>query len=218
MPTRTRSDAATRRRGARRQQERRAETRTKLLEATLDSLAEVGYAATTSRRVAEAAGVSQGAQTYHFPYRVDLVGAAVEHLAERRIAALRQKAAGLPAAPHERVSALLDLIWADFSSPLFTALVKVWVVAADDPELHERLVPVERRLTQVIGELSREFFGELASRPNARRLQLTVLSSMRGLALTQRFEPRRRRGPDRWPELRASLLDLLMPEIEAGSG
>jgi AcrR family transcriptional regulator len=206
------------RRDARRQEERSAETRTKLLEATVESILEVGYAATTTRRVAEVAGVSQGAQTHHFPYRVDLVSAAVEHLAERRIAALRQHAAGLSAAPRERIGVLLDLIWADYSSPLFTVFVKVWVVAADDPELYARLVPVEHRLVQVIGELSRELVGDLARRPKARRLLLTVLSSMRGLALTQQFEPRRGKGSDPWPDLRESMLELLMPEIEAGSG
>src|SRR5690242_5936361 len=62
------------------QEQRRAETRAKLLDAAIESLLEVGYAATTTRAVAQRAGVSSGAQTHHFPRRVDLVAAAVEHL------------------------------------------------------------------------------------------------------------------------------------------
>ena len=77
------------------QEERRAETRAKLLDATIECLLEEGYAGTTTRRVAELAGVSQGAQTHHFPYRVDLVAAAIERLAQhgRRVSAARGRLA-----------------------------------------------------------------------------------------------------------------------------
>ena len=44
-----------------------------------------GYAGTTIRRVTELAGVSQGAQSHHFPHRVDLVVSAFERLAEQRV-------------------------------------------------------------------------------------------------------------------------------------
>src|SRR5207247_1037006 len=100
-----------------------AETRGKLLDATIECVLEVGYAHTTVRRIAELAGVSLGAQTHHFPRRVDLVGAAIEHLAERRTTELRGKAAELPGTPAERLPAMLDLLWADFSSSVFTVFV-----------------------------------------------------------------------------------------------
>ena len=147
------------------QEERRAETRAKLLDATVQSVLEVGYAATTTRRVAELAGVSQGAQTHHFPHRVDLVAAAVERLAERRIAELRGMAGDLPQDPALRTGALLDLIWADFSSSTFTVFVKLWIAAADDPELYERLVPVERQISRAIAELAAQLSGDLIDVP-----------------------------------------------------
>ena len=166
---------------------------------------EVGYAGTTTRRVAELAGVSQGAQSHHFPRRVDLVGAAVEHLAARRVGELRELAGDLPAEPSQRVAALLDLIWADFSSPIFTVVVKLWVAAADDPELYARLVPVERQLARAIAAAAEDFGGELVGRPEWTGSLLLALSAIRGLALGERFEPRRPRR-DPWPELRAALL------------
>jgi AcrR family transcriptional regulator len=76
------------------QVERRAETRAKLLDATIESILEVGYAQTTTRRVAELAGVSAGAQAHHFPRRVELVAAAAEQLVERRIEDGRRRASG----------------------------------------------------------------------------------------------------------------------------
>src|SRR5215211_8071713 len=107
------------------QSERREETRGRLLDATIESLIEVGYAATTVRRVTELAGVSQGAQSHHFPHRVDLVASAFERLAEQRIERYRERAGELPVDRATRVRALLDLLWEDFSSPLFTVAVRL---------------------------------------------------------------------------------------------
>lgn len=194
------------------QEERRAETRAKLLDATLQSVLDVGYAATTTRRVAELAGVSQGAQTHHFPHRVDLVGAAVERLAERRLAELFEMATSFPPDPAERVRAVLDLMWSDFSSSTFTVFVKLWVAAADDPELYARLVPVERQIARAIGELAGTVGAEAPeTRSWEAHTQLT-LATLRGLALTENFEPRGRRRRDPWPEVRTGLLRLLGAE------
>src|ERR1700712_2304018 len=111
------------------QVQRREETRAKLLDAVIACVDEFGYAGATTRRIADRAGVSMGAVTHHFPYRVDLVAAAVEELTERRIAAIGTAVEQLDGTPAERVSAVLDLMWADFSGPLFTVLVKLWIAA-----------------------------------------------------------------------------------------
>jgi|CZKG01.1.fsa_nt_gi AcrR family transcriptional regulator len=191
------------------QQERRDETRAKLLDATIESLVEVGYSATTTRLVAERAGVSSGAQSHHFPRRVDLVSAAIEELAKRRIAEFGERLTILPTDETKRSEVLLDLLWADFSSSLFTVFVKVWVAAADDPQLHDGLVPVERELARSIGEVVHEAAGDLVGAPSWEHRLRVVLNAIRGLALTESFEPRNRRGRDPWPELRAALLEML---------
>lgn len=196
---------------SRTQEERRAETRGKLLEATVDSLADVGFAATTSRRVSELAGVSLGAQTHHFPHRVDLLGAAVEWAAQRRIIELREIAADLPEDPAQRLGALLDILWSDFSSTTFDVSIKLWVAAADDPDLYSQLIPVESRLADEIASLAAEIApqGNISDSGWNRRLSL-ALSTVRGLALTEHFEPRGRRRRDPWPETRALLLETLL--------
>jgi AcrR family transcriptional regulator len=197
------------------QEQRRAETTRKLLDATLQSVLEVGYSATTTRRVAELAGVSQGAQTHHFPHRVDLVGAAVEELAERRIRELQDLSGELPTDPVQRVEALLDLLWNDFSSSTFTVVVKLWVAAADDPELHARLVAAERRIGRAISTLIRSFGGELSDSPGWQDALQLALSAVRGLALTQQFEPRGRAGRDLWPQVRRALIESFEPRLNA---
>jgi AcrR family transcriptional regulator len=186
------------------QQERRDETRGKLLDATIESLLAGGYQATTTRRVAELAGVSAGAMTHHFPQRVDLVGAAVERLAEQRAVALRQEAAGLPADRKARTRAALDLLWHDFSSDLFAVFVKLWVAAADDPDLYARLVPLEREIAREITSAVPSFAG--ANPPDDLHARVTTaLATMRGLALSRAYEPTGRRQKDVWPQVRPVL-------------
>jgi AcrR family transcriptional regulator len=199
------------------QEERRAETRAKLLDATIESVLEVGYAATTTRRVAELAGVSPGAQSHHFPHRADLVGAAIERLADRRITELHELAGSFPADPYERLEMLLDVLWADFSSSTFTVFVKIWVAAADEPELYARLIPIERRIARATVELAVSLAGDLTDRPGWEDHMQLALTVVRGLALTEQFEPRGRRRRDPWPEIRRTLLEAFDPSRAAAS-
>ena len=171
------------------QSERRAETRGRLLDATIESLIEVGYAGTTVRRVTEVAGVSVGAQSHHFPHRVDLVVSAFERLAEQRIDNYRERARELPPDRETRVRALLDLLWDDFSSPLFTVALKLWIAAAEDEELRERLVPVEKRIYAGVSELSAEVAGDLGSEPGFDRRLAVAMNTVAGLALVREFDP-----------------------------
>lgn len=63
------------------QEERRAETRGRVLDATIACLLELGYGATTQRAVSDRSGVTRGAQLHHFPTRAQLVAEATTRLA-----------------------------------------------------------------------------------------------------------------------------------------
>src|ERR1700693_2418964 len=67
------------------QEERSAETRRRLLDATVACLFERGYAGTTTTEIAVRAGVSRGAQLHHFPRKDELVVSALEHVFELRL-------------------------------------------------------------------------------------------------------------------------------------
>ncbi len=192
------------------QAERRASTRARLLDATIESLIEDGYAGTTIRHVTERAGVSQGAQSHHFPHRVDLVASAFEHLAEQRIDRYAERARSLSGDRSVRLRALLDLLWEDFSSPLFTVAAKLWVASADDPELRERLIPVEKRIHAATAEVARKVAGELGEEPGFDRKLAVAMNTVAGLALVREFDPsgRASRG-NQWPYHRAALERML---------
>jgi len=74
------------------QAERTEETRRKILDAAVELLASKGYAGFRTADVSEAAGVSRGAQTHHFPSKDDLVVAVVAHVFERATEQGRQRA------------------------------------------------------------------------------------------------------------------------------
>ena len=188
------------------QQERSDETRAKLLDATITSLHEAGYAATTTRRVAELAGVSQGAMTHHFPYRVDLIAAAVERLAEQHIEALDARLDALPPDPTGRLRTVLDALWDAFAGLPFDVFMKLWIAAAEDRELYERLIPVERLLSRALAA----FVAQVTGRPQVEARWTDALNLMRGTALAWLFEPRAHRRRDPWPELRAVIERMLL--------
>src|SRR5581483_4168512 len=147
--------------------------------------------------------------------RVDLVGAAVERLADRRIAELHELAHTFPKDPAARLKALLDVLWADFSGDTFVVYVKLWVAAADDAELYAQMIPIERRLARATAAVAVSLAGELAELDGWESQMLLALAAVRGLALTEMFEPRSRPRRDPWPAVRAILLEAfagLLPD------
>ena len=188
------------------QKQRSNETRSKLLDATIVSIVEVGCEKTTTRRVAELAGVSTGALVHHFSRRADLFGAAIEQLVERRLAEFDAADAALPADPTARLGALLDILWSDFTGPNFVVVIKLWVAAADDAELHDRLAVAEREIARSITGFAIDALGDLIEPDAVDDLSVLLFSALRGLALTQQFAPRTHPQRDMWPTLRAALV------------
>src|SRR5687767_1563795 len=89
------------------QQQRREETRRRLLDATIQVLVEQGYARLTTVEVAQRAGVSQGAVFTHFDTKADLLAAAVEHLFPRLIQDYLAGFGGLSSV-QDRISAAVE--------------------------------------------------------------------------------------------------------------
>ena len=166
------------------QEARSAETRARLLDATIASLVEVGYASSTTTAVCERAGVSRGAQVHHFPRKQDLVVAAVAHLAARRASELRGRAEAMPAASGaDRLGALLDLVTEAFGGPLFDAALELWVAARTDTELHRSLLQFERVAGRGLASLWREVAGDLASAERFDAVLQLTMHLARGMAL-----------------------------------
>ncbi|GAA2085042.1 TetR/AcrR family transcriptional regulator [Aeromicrobium tamlense] len=163
------------------QPERTRLMRQRLLEATIDSLVEVGWAGTSTTVVSQRAGVSRGAQLHHFPSKQDLVVAAVEYLAERR---REELAVDIDALPEEgRTRAVLDLLVSQYTSPVFLAALELWVAARTDSDLLAKVAPFERRVGREIHAHAVTLLEVDESRGRNRQLVQATLDLLRGLGL-----------------------------------
>ncbi|WP_228551753.1 TetR/AcrR family transcriptional regulator [Mumia zhuanghuii] len=163
------------------QGERSRLMRQRLLEATVESLVDVGWSGTTTTVVSQRAGVSRGAQLHHFPSKQALVIAAVEHLTERRRDEMASAVEELPA--QGRTRAVLDVLAAQFVSPVFFAALELWVAARTDPELRDAVGPLERRVGRETHAYAVDLLGIDDNRGRNRQLVQATLDLLRGLGL-----------------------------------
>ncbi len=135
---------------------RLAETRARLLDAVLVSLAERGYAGTSTTEVARRSGLTRGAQLHHFGTKDQMMVAAIDHLAAQ-IEAVDVEAglAGVAAGPR-RVHAALIIMSQLFTGTLPEAYVELWVASRSAPEL----VPALRASENVGRDAVRSLFGD----------------------------------------------------------
>jgi AcrR family transcriptional regulator len=164
------------------QQDRSRVTRQRLLEAALESLAMVGYSASTVAVVAARAGVSRGAAQHHFPTRADLFAAAVEYMTEVRLAEIRQQASELPGGPG-RTEAIVGMLADVYSGPLFRAALHLWVAASTDEPLRRQLVSVESHVGRQTHRAMLEVLDVDERTPGVRETVQGVLDLARGLGL-----------------------------------
>ena len=167
------------------QAERRRITRGKLLDATVESLIDVGYSRTTTVEVGERAGLSRGAQLHHFPSRAELLVAAIEHLADERSKEFEAELNARLEKGDDPIDAMVDMLWATFSGPLYWAVVELMVASRTDPELLERFEVFERSLGGRIYRAFKEMTGR-GDREAKTAVEMT-LYFMRGLAMERIF-------------------------------
>lgn len=139
------------------QDEKTAETRRRLLDAAILCLIDRGYANTTTSEIAERAGLSRGAQLYHFPKKEELLTSAVEHLVELRFTELKEKVSKLTDQDDRRAAAI-DLLWETCNGPLATAFIELCVASRTDSYLRASVEASNDRLTDFIDRSFKELF------------------------------------------------------------
>jgi AcrR family transcriptional regulator len=166
-------------------QDRSRATRQRLLEATIEALAEMGWAAATVAVVAERAGVSRGAAQHHFPTREDLITAALEYMFDTRMTQATAEATTLHGIAEgvTRTEAVVARLVESYTTPLFKAALQVWTHAAADPALRERIVPLEAHFGRVSHRMAVTALGVDDSDPVAHHLVQATLDLARGLGL-----------------------------------
>ena len=180
--------------------ERTTATRTRLLDAALAALVDVGYARASTVEICRRADAPRGTLLHHFPTRSSLMCAAIGYVWERRLLEFRRAFSSIEAETPEaaRGARAVDLLWQMYSGPTCDAWMELVVAARTDAELRSELRAVWRRFDQRVQSTFAELFPPPASpNPNAAQLTFAVLN---GLAIDRIF---------RSPEDLAPVMDTL---------
>jgi AcrR family transcriptional regulator len=191
------------------QQDRGRATRARLLESAVTCLAELGWSGATVSVIARHAGVSRGATQHYFPAREDLVTAALEYMAEVRLAEIRREAAALPPAGGDRTRDVTGLLVRLYTGPLFRAALQIWAAASASEFLRDLVLPLEARLGREAHRAAIELLGADESVPGVHEAVQATLDLARGLGLADTLADdsrRRERVIAQW----AAMLDAAL--------
>lgn len=144
------------------QQERRAGTIRKLLDAATETLIAVGYAEASVQRICAHAELSQGALFRHFATREALMVAVGEDVGAQLLARYRAKFEALPATD-DAIAAALALVRDACRSRLNQAWYELAMAARTNANLRKGLAPVARRYHDDIARVARELLPALAA-------------------------------------------------------
>jgi AcrR family transcriptional regulator len=164
------------------QEERRAATKSILLDATIHCLGRDGYAATSISSITEQAGVSRGALLHHYPTKNELIAHAILHFYRQRLERFKEHLLGADTSRFS-LEDRLRVLKEDFATWYHTALEIEVAMRTND-----EVAAMEQSLSAVDHEeMSREYeqlFPEFADTANPRELVGIACYLMRGLAST----------------------------------
>jgi AcrR family transcriptional regulator len=135
------------------QAQRREGTIAAIVDAAVHSLAELGYARSSTAEIARRAGVSQGGLFRHFESRLDVMVAAADEVRARQFVDFR---AGLEALDAFSVAECVRLLRAATRAPVNAAWYELLLAARTDADLRERLSPLAERYHREIVEIGHE--------------------------------------------------------------
>jgi AcrR family transcriptional regulator len=190
--------------------ERRQSTRDKILAAAVRCLNAVGYAQTSTVRVANEAEVARGSLLHQFPTRTDLVLAVAEHALAVQRAAIRAGLAELPPG-RERFIGSVDVTWAAFQTPESRALIEIFIATRYDADLAARIPDFAVEFEASKGRGAHRFAEQSGLRDDAGEavaLRRLILVALRGLAVDTMLS-----GDDANPEAVIGLLRKLREQF-----
>ncbi|KHK93181.1 TetR/AcrR family transcriptional regulator [Novosphingobium malaysiense] len=158
-----------------------AQTRSRLIEATIQCLVKVGFSGTTTPLVASEAGLSRGAMLHHFENSATLIRATIVELHERRLRAFRRSSETSQHDPTTMVGAY----WRQVQKPAFIAFQELAMAARTDKELAQIMRPLQAEYRERFNAEAIALYPEWHSAPEqfARAMALSQ-TLMEGMAMS----------------------------------
>lgn len=143
---------------ARTQQQRREETVARLLQASIDTIIEVGYARASAAVITKRAGVSVGALFRHFETMGDFVAATAYEVLRRQLETFTKQVAEIPA-DRPALPAALTILRDITAGSTNAVLYELMVAARTDEKLKETLQNVLGQYSAKIHDAARALPG-----------------------------------------------------------
>ena len=184
--------------GRRRSQaERTAQTRGRLIEATIECLIDSGYTGTTTVAVCKRSGVSHGSLLYHYGTRERLLGAALDVVYERLQRPVIESLEALPLG-EARVEALVELMWGAFGAREFKAVLELWLAASNQSDVGWAVWPEAQDFDRAIQPLAEHLFPNVAARMPDFSLYISLIFQvLQGMGLAKATWPHNEDDPIR---------------------
>ncbi|WP_378738131.1 TetR/AcrR family transcriptional regulator [Nocardia brasiliensis] len=172
------------------QAQRRAATIAKLVEATIEAIAEVGYHNASLGEISRRAGVSKGGIFRHFDSRTDLVVAAAEEVGRRHMQAFDNIRARENADRPLDLAHILHRARNQIRQETNTVWFELLVAARTETELRARLAPVARALIDDVERVAIAALTPAVPADVARLLATSVVHMFDGEAIFRSTYPR----------------------------
>jgi len=189
------------------------QTHDRVVQAGIECIAELGFHAASTNKIAARAGVTWGTLQHQFGDKVTLLESILE-------AAYRDQAAAIfgattPDTPlRQRITVLLDAFWKEQSSPASIALADIIRSVLADPEYRERFLPQLIRLRDSYNKQWNVLFADVQlSKEMFEATKQLAFAAIRGLALEIQV-----RSSDRSILAAKSLLANMLFDMLTGTG
>jgi len=167
-------------------QPRATATRSRLLDATVEALAECGYRGTSTQEVCRRAGVSRGTLLHHFPTRIELLVGSLDAILTDRVAAFMEAHRERGPVPPE---VLVRQLWAQWQGPVYVAWLELAVAARTEPALRAPMKEVMARFDTEILHAFRELVDSShLSEAFADALPTLAFAFFNGLAVNRGYD------------------------------
>lgn len=169
-------------------EDRSRETRQRLLNATIEVLMREGYQGLSTKEVARAAGLSNGALAHHYTNKLELVAAAAEAAYEECLKRRYETLHSATAMDDPIRGFIGDSLNLFFDRP-FLAILEISIAARTDPVLFARIKPVMKRYRNTFDAYWLDIFCQAGySRPTAMLVLNLTLNLTRGMALNRLWQ------------------------------
>ena len=194
------------------QAEKSAMTRLAILEATIQCLLELGYANTTTALIANYAGLSRGAMMHHFPSRMSVMRAVVDHLHQLRLQEYLDLMVDIDdpqrTLTHEVIRKSVEAAWLYVNLPSFLAYQELLSASRTDAELRQVIDPVEKDFEKQFLDTAKAVFPHWQNLSRLEGAHDMVHLLMKGMALSHMSVRKKARAKRVMTYLTAILYDI----------